>query len=275
MSIIYSIIHTFYFSIEHITNLYNSFGSITGSSDSLLSVNPDQNPNANPSDNNSNDTLSKDFTLILGASLAMARQCPGPFMRKSSTGLGTFLTTGGMYTLNKAIANPEGVKEIRLFTESIVNRNPAHPGSLFNSLFGSRSGSAPGSASNFVSGSGTGSNFVNDTLSSAPDSLPGLETLILQHNTVAVGLYSLVLGMAILFVVFGLNFVIHYYRENLFKNITNKWLIMYMKYQYFLLRLSTTILPIYLLVCFGFLIYGLHFMVFHPIPESLVYYMKQ
>lgn len=175
--------------------------------------------------------------LILGASIYAGRVCPGGPLRKSIATTTSFIGLDSMYTINSAIKNPEGISQIRQLAESMVNRGGGNPPVT--------------------------NNLMDDS------ALSGLSSLYMQYNILATAMYALCLCIIITIILAGISYLISNYREIITSRFTNRFIRLYISYQYVLVRTYLYFAPLFSVVCLGFITYGLHFMVNNPLPEVL------
>ena len=80
----------------------------------------------------------------------------------------------------------------------------------------------------------------------------------------------LVIGRILLFSIFLFIIFINQNKDNLLRRFNNKWVLMFVKYQLFLTRISYIIYPIIILFGLIELLVGIHFIKTHPIPYDKI-----
>jgi hypothetical protein len=198
--------------------------------------------------NNADNNFSRDFRLIVGAAALAATRCPGGFIRKGAAGAVTFSALSGMYTINTAIRNPEGIQQVREIAHTIINGGQGN---------GSSSSMMMGMTHNL-------SSAVNGSLG---NSIENYNTLFMQYNAIIPALYTLTLAIGFLTLLFVVQFVINKYRVKILAKFNNRVVKAYLMYQYFLNTVFLTVGPLFTLACYVYLVYGLHFLVNNPLPE--------
>ena len=97
-----------------------------------------------------------------------------------------------------------------------------------------------------------------------------LDDLIGQHLLFQILLYIVAISILLLFIVFLFLFFILQHKEYVINKFQNKYIKMYIKYQFILAKISYYIIPI--LILFGLIemIVILHYTLSHPIPYHIL-----
>ncbi len=193
-----------------------------------------------------NQTFSRDFRLIVGASFACMRLCPGGPIKKGVAGTTAFGFLGSFYTVNSFIRNPEGVNQMRRMASDIITR------------------------SNSGIGENPGQNIRSflDNSKLPPVNLPeDLNLLFVQYNGICMALYITCICILVTVIVLMFNLSIYKFKDKILSYVTNKWIIRYIKYQFILLKVYFYLGPLLMLFGLGTLLYGLNFLVNNPLPE--------
>nr|YP_009739377.1 hypothetical protein [Tricholoma terreum]QIC20220.1 hypothetical protein [Tricholoma terreum] len=106
--------------------------------------------------------------------------------------------------------------------------------------------------------------FIRGFLTPVPHSIP-LETLINVHTLLHLSLLLIVVILILLILYFYLNLFILLNRDYLLNNISNKYLLLYVKFVLFRTRIDILILGILTLALIFFIFYILHYLIIHPI----------
>ena len=234
-----------------IENIVEFFISSNEPLDQILNMNQGDN-NRIPESNNANATLSRDFALIVGATGTIMKMSPAGSIKKGVIGAVTFISVGSLYTVNRILSNPEGVNQTRKFARQIITDGERGRGTGQSSI------------SN-LSGDSNGFDFLG--IFSAEPVPEGHDLIFMQYNALASTLFVLSLLIPVFLVICSFNCLTYYYRNKLSQYFTNKWFLGYLKFQYFLLKSNLVITAILILLIYGHIIYGLHFMVSHPLKE--------
>lgn len=162
--------------------------------------------------------------------------------------------------------------------------NPGGPGSNGGSGFNGGSGgsgSSSGISNNFVGDNIPSINDLSNTIADKlveicanifnPVLVEGyLDDLIGQHLLFQILLYIVAISILLLFIVFLFLFFILQHKEYVINKFQNKYIKMYIKYQFILAKISYYIIPI--LILFGLIemIVILHYTLSHPIPYHIL-----
>jgi hypothetical protein len=120
--------------------------------------------------------------------------------------------------------------------------------------------SGSGSTSNFTSKF----DFLRDFLSPVDHSI-SLETLINVHFILTLGLLILVISLIVLTIYFYINLIILFNKDYFLNKVTNKYVLMYVKYVIFKTRVDIIVIAIITLALLCFMSYVLHYLIIHPI----------
>lgn len=106
--------------------------------------------------------------------------------------------------------------------------------------------------------------FIREFLTPVQHSIP-LETLINIHTLLHLSLLLIVFSLIILTFYFYINLFILFNRDYLLNKVTNKYVLMYVKFVLFRTRIDILLLGILTLALILFIFYILHYLIIHPI----------
>nr|YP_009493210.1 hypothetical protein [Ganoderma calidophilum]AWJ64005.1 hypothetical protein [Ganoderma calidophilum] len=227
----------------------------------------------------------------LAAAVGAYRFTPGSPRVRATVAMASLGVTVPMSVFSQIIENPNGFNKL-MYSVSEWKRTgkwPLIPDNRIiadrdlNPIFNKASEEAEKQLSNqgnkFL-GDDSGSSiyqFITDQLNSfllnITHSVPVegfLDDLIGQQLIIYILLLIVVISTIILFIVYLVIHFMIYNKDYLVNKFNNKFIILFIRYQLFLGKLSSFILPLFILCGLFQLLFGLHFLLTHSIPyESL------
>lgn len=117
--------------------------------------------------------------------------------------------------------------------------------------------------------------FINDLILPIIKSLKpqqvdySVEILMDQHHFIAICLFIMTISALFLFFVFLYNIVLFIYKDKILSYFTNKYIVLYLKLQFKILKIEIIVLALLIVYYFYFLIIGLHFLAIFPISTNI------
>ena len=96
-----------------------------------------------------------------------------------------------------------------------------------------------------------------------------IEDLMLQHHLISMVLFFIVTAIFFFFIIFLYNILLISYRNKIMNYFKNKYILIYLNFQFKIIKLETMFLIILIFYCFYYLFYGLHFLAVFPIDFNI------
>lgn len=90
--------------------------------------------------------------------------------------------------------------------------------------------------------------------------------LLGQQFVIYILLFILVISLIFLFTSYVINIFIFINKDKILKKFKNKWIIYYIKYQSFIIKISLIYIPIFIFIGLFILLIVIHFLLTHFIP---------
>ena len=276
----------FIFILKGIYSIYSLSLYTFNIENTLLYMNAPEDNSANNSNNTGNEggllsnmtRVGADIAYISSAAVAAGALGGRRILGRVAVSVGVFGTLGGLYTLNTAINNPEGVRRVmdavheirgvsardmneetyrRIYRRAVENSSTNRPG-----------GNGSSSLLDFQTESLTNNeSLVNNSKVDKLDWFLEHVDLLDQYNLIIVSILILSITSLVLVGYFCWSGFLFLMREKIISHVKNKYLLMYINFNYIYLRVVIALLGIILILDLSAISYGSYFLFSHPLPS--------